>query len=70
MNIQIIKNEISNNLGKKVRITVYGMRNKVNYYEGKLYKIYPNIFTIMCDGNEKSFSYRDVITRDISVKIL
>ena len=70
MNIQIVKDNIINNIGKKVRITVYGMRNKIHHYEGFLYKIYPSIFTIMCDGAEKSFAYRDVITKDINVKIL
>ena len=70
MNIEIVKENFRNNLGKSVRVTVYGMRNKVNYYEGVLYKIYPNIFTIFCEGTEKNFAYRDVITKDINVKIL
>lgn len=70
MNIEFIKANIQKNIGKKVKVTVYGMRNKVNSYEGELYKIYPNIFTILYQGEEKSFSYRDVITGDIFVKYL
>ena len=70
MNIDDIKNSISNNIGKSVKVTVYGIRNKVNHFEGRLYKTYPNIFTIMYHGEEKSFSYRDIITRDIDVKYL
>ncbi len=70
MNIEFIKNQINNNIGKKVRVTVYGLRNKINYYEGTIYKLYPNIFTILDSKDEKSFAYRDIITKDISIKYL
>lgn len=70
MNIDIVKNKIAINLGKKVIVTVYGMRNKINRYEGVLYKLYPNIFTIINDGVEKSFSYNDYITGDIKLRFL
>ena len=68
MNPNFVKDEIENNIGKKVRVEVYGMRNKTNYYDGIIYKTYPNIFTILNNGIEKSFSYRDVITKDIKLK--
>ena len=70
MNIDLIKSKIASNLNKKVIVTVYGMRNKISHYEGVLYKIYPNIFSIITDGKEKSFSYNDYITGDIKIKIL
>lgn len=68
MNPEIIKEKIEKDIGKKVRITVYGLRNKTNIYDGIINQTYPNIFTIY-DGNlEKSFSYRDIITGDIKIK--
>lgn len=70
MNIDIIKNEINKNIGKKVLVTVYGMRNKIDRYEGTILNTYPNIFTINYDGMEKSFTYREVITKDIKIKYL
>lgn len=70
MNIDIVKQKINNNLNKKVLVTVYGLRNKVSRYEGILYKTYPNIFTILNDGVEKSFSYNEYITGDIKIKFL
>ena len=70
MNINIIKEQIAKNIGKKVIISVYGLRNKVNKYEGSIYKLYPNIFTILYNNEEKSFNYRDVITGDIKIKYL
>ena len=70
MNINLVKEEISKKLNSKVMVSVYGMRNRVSRLEGTLYKIYPNLFTVMVDGEEKSFCYRDVITGDVKVKVL
>lgn len=70
MNINNVKEELKNKIGVQVKITVYGLRNKINSYEGKIFKIYPNIFTILYNNEEKSFSYRDIITKDIIVKYL
>ncbi len=70
MNIDLVKSQIESHLNKKVVVTVYGLRNKIQRYEGTLYKTYPNIFTILTDGVEKSFSYNDYITGYIKVKIL
>ena len=68
MNINITKEEIRKSINKKVIISVHGMRNRINRYEGIIYKVYPNIFTILIDGEEKSFTYRDIITGDIKIK--
>lgn len=70
MNIDLVKNKIESNLNKQVVVTVYGLRNKISKYEGKLYKTYPNIFTVMCNGIEKSFSYNDYITGDIKIRFI
>ncbi len=70
MNINIIKEDISKNISKKVIVNVYGLRNRVSRYEGILYKIYPNLFTVLVNGEEKSFNYRDVITGEVKIKYL
>ena len=70
MNIDLIKKDLEKNLNKNVIVTVHGLRNKVTSYEGKLYKIYPNIFSIITDIGEKSFSYNDYIIGDIKIKYL
>ena len=67
MNINIVKEELSKNLGRRVQITEYGMRNKENNYYGVLYKIYNNIFTIKTNDFEKSFSLADLIIGDIVI---
>ena len=70
MNINIIRDEIKRNIGKKVEISVYGLRNRHTKYEGVINKLYPNIFTITKNGVEKSFPYRDIITGDVKIKYL
>ena len=70
MNINLIKEEIGKKLGSKVLVSVYGMRNRVSKVEGTLYKLYPNLFTVLAEGEEKSFCYRDVITGDVKIKYL
>lgn len=70
MNINIVKEEITKKINCKVMVSVYGMRNRISRYEGVIYKVYPNIFTILEKGEEKSFPYRDVITGDVKIKYL
>lgn len=70
MNINLVKEEIKNNINRKVNISVYGLRNRINRYEGVIYKMYPNLFTVLVNGEEKSFNYRDVITGEVKIKYL
>lgn len=70
VNLNVVKDNLKNNLNKKVLISVYGLRNRVDRYEGTLYKVYPNIFTVLIRGEEKSFTYRDVITGEVKIKYL
>lgn len=70
MNINIIREEVNKHLNSKVLVSVYGMRNRINRHEGVIYKVYPNIFTILENGEEKSFPYRDIITGDVKIKYL
>ena len=70
MNTDIIKNEIAKNIGKQVKIKVNGLRNKTNIYIGKLTAVYPNIFSVLVEGDNKSFSYVDVITSEVEIMYL
>ena len=69
MNIDIIKEKVERYLGKNVVIERRCLRNRKEIYEGKLYKLYPNIFSILTDRGEKTFSYVDVATKDILIKV-
>lgn len=70
MNVDIIKDEIKKNLGKRVVVKIYGMRNRVDTIEGLITKVYPNLFMVENNNESKSITYADVITKEAVVKYL
>ena len=65
--IEDIRKDMKNNLGKRVKIITKSCRNKSDVFVGVINGVYPNIFTIS-DGKEtKSFSFSEVLTKDISL---
>ncbi len=71
MNLTIIKEEIKRNQGKKIKIVHSGSRNKIEVYEGYIYAVYPQIFSIMTNSNNyvqtRSFSYNDILSKTIEI---
>ena len=60
----------------KVKIQLDRGRNKVDIQEGVIQNAYPSVFTILIDDERDenppqllSFSYTDIITRDIRMKL-
>ena len=70
MNLDIIKKDLEGKIGQSVRVQVNGMRNKTNVYLGVIEEVYPNIFTVLVDGETKSFSYVDVVTGEVNLEYL
>ena len=70
MNINFVKEEIQNNIGRKVLVKIYGMRNKVDSIEGIITKVYPNLFMVENSYEIKSISYADVVTKEAVIKYL
>ena len=70
MNLEVIKKNLSKKLGHKVSITVKGLRNHKQIYEGVIYKMYPNLFSILSNNNEKCFSFADIATKEILIKYI
>ena len=70
MNIKYIRRYLISRIGSKVIIIYYGSRNKRERYEGILHKMYQNVFTIrLSNGEIKSFTYIDIITKTIKIYI-
>jgi len=68
MNIISIKNYLRTKIGSRIVVIYYGSRNRKEIYKGVLCKLYGNIFTIrLVNGDIKSFSYCDILTRTIRV---
>ena len=70
MSLDKIKEDIKNHVNDQVIISVFWMRNKNYQVEGYISKAYPSIFTVNENGREKSFSYSDIATGEISIKYL
>ena len=70
MNINTIKNYLKTKVGSNIVIVYYGSRNRKEIFRGVLCKLYGNIFTIrLANGDVKSFSYIDVLTKTIQICI-
>lgn len=71
MNISLIKNNLKEHVGDEVLIRCNLGRNKYEKYNGKIIKMYNNVF-LFEDNNKdiKSFSYNDVIMKIIKIDFL
>ena len=67
MNLSDIKEEIQGLVNKEVMLNVTGSRSKKQMYKGIINEVYPNIFTVLVNGVNKSFTYADVAIGDVKI---
>ena len=67
MNLDLIKNDIRKHLNADVHVYVSALRNKSFSFDGKITKVYPNIFIVTNDEFEKSISYFDIASKDVKI---
>ena len=67
MNLNNIKEEVNSLINKEVMIKVNGNRNKTQMYKGIVNNCYSNIFTVLIEGVNKSFTYSDVAIGDVKI---
>ncbi len=67
MNLDKIKEEVASLINKEVMINVTGSRNKNQMYKGVINNVYSNIFTVLIEGTNKSFTYSDVAIGDVKI---
>ncbi len=74
--IEKVRASVHQQCGSKVLIQLDRGRNKVDIQEGVIQNAYPSVFTILVNDEEHmnppqllSFSYSDIITRDIRMKL-
>ena len=66
--INKIKEYITNNINKKVRLRVNNIRNKSEYVEGIISEIYERVFIVDCiDGIKRSFNYSDILIKSVEI---
>lgn len=74
--INKVRASVHQQCGSKVMIQLDRGRNKIDVQEGVIVDAYPSVFTILVSDQNKenppqllSFSYTDIITRDIRMKL-
>lgn len=73
--ISKVRASVHQQCGNRVKIQLDRGRNKVDIQEGLIQKAYPSVFTILVDDEQDnapqllSFSYTDIITKDIRMKL-
>ena len=67
MNLSDIKEEIKGLVNKEVMLNVTGSRSKKQMYKGIINEVYHNIFTVLVNGVNKSFTYADVAIGDVKI---
>lgn len=67
MNPYVIREDLKKHIGERVMVKVYGMRNKTDTFIGSIKDIYPQIFTIDCSSGIKSFSYSELINKEVEL---
>lgn len=68
LNLDREKTRIKNLLNKQVRLKVNIGRNKYEYYNGVIEGMYDSVFTVSVNGIIKSFSYADLLTKNVLIK--
>jgi len=68
--IEQIKHDIMKHLNKEVKVVSRENRNRNEIFFGKVIEIYAHIFIVSNGSNKKSFSYSDILSRDIAVTFL
>ena len=67
MTISKVKRELLEHLGEVVSIKYNLGRNKYEEYEAVVKELYDYVFLVDCGNITKSFSYIDVITKNIRI---
>ena len=71
-----VRASVRRQCGSRVMIQLDRGRNKVDIQEGVIQKAYPSVFTVLVDDEREqnppqllSFSYTDIITKEIRMKL-
>lgn len=74
--IMKVKTSVDKNIGNRVKIRANRGRHKIDITEGVISETYPSIFLIEVDNKiddstqKISFSYTDVLTKDVQMVLI
>ena len=68
--IDSIKNEIKNHLNTEVKVISKENRNRNEVFHGFITEYYSRVFVVSNGIDHKSYTYNDILSKDISVTFL
>lgn len=74
--IKKVRLSVDKNIGSKVKIRANRGRHKIDITEGIISKTYPSIFLVEVENKSDdtvqvvSFSYTDVLTKDVQMQLI
>ena len=68
--METIKQDVLAHLNRDVKVISKENRNRNEIFHGKIVEIYAHIFIVSNGLDKKSFSYADVLSRDVQVTYL
>ncbi|MCI8339657.1 MAG: hypothetical protein HFH62_13435 [Lachnospiraceae bacterium] len=74
--IKKVKLSVDKNIGNRVKIRANRGRHKIDISEGVIRETYPSIFLVEIDNEvddttqKISFSYTDVLTKDVQMQLI
>ncbi len=68
--IDKIKKQIQSNLNKEVKIISKENRNRNEVFYGYIIEYYSHVFVVSNGIEKKSFTYNDILSRDIIITFL
>lgn len=68
--IEAIKRDIQEHLNQEVKVISKENRNKQDIFYGKICEIYSHVFIVKNNDNKKSYSYSDILSKDINITFM
>lgn len=68
--IETIKNEVKNHLTKQVKVISKENRNRNEVFYGYIVEYYSHVFIVSNGIEKKSYSYSDILSKDISLTFM
>ena len=68
--IETIKSDIFKHLNKEVKVISKENRNRNEIFYGNIVEIYSHVFIVSNGLEKKSYTYSDILARDIQVTFL
>ena len=68
--IESIKNQVRANLNKEVKVISKENRNRNEVFYGYIVECYSHVFIVSNEIERKSYTYNDILSKDISITFL